>query len=79
MTRNRQPMRPRLQSIEDAQRMKELIANGYTVADASRHLGIGPGRGRQIARAFGIKALQGAVSEARSEAAIKGNAVRWGT
>ena len=58
--------------------MQRLISLGYTVMDAGRELGLNRTQAQDTARKFGLRALHGAICEAKSEAGIRGNQVRWG-
>lgn len=55
-----------------------FVEQGYTVREAGRMLGLTKHQTEHIAQARGIKSLHGALSEAKSDAAIKGNQIRWG-
>jgi hypothetical protein len=61
-----------------AERIKPLLEQGYTVMDAGRQLGLSRTQVQDVARRYNLRALQGAVSEAKAEAGAKGNQVRWG-
>ena len=58
--------------------MRDLINEGYTVLDAGRALGLTRNQAEHLAQTRGIKCFQGALSEAKSDAGIKGNQKRWG-
>ena len=58
--------------------MRLLMDQGYTVLDAGRALGLTKHQAEHLAQTRGIKCLQGALSEAKSDAGIKGNQKRWG-
>lgn len=59
--------------------MRRLINEGYTVSEAGRMLGLTKHQWEHLAQTRGIKCLHGALSEAKSDAAIKGNQSRWGS
>jgi len=61
-----------------AEQIKPLLEQGYTVMDAGRHLGLSRTQVQDVARRFKLRALHGAISEAKAEAGAKGNKVRWG-
>lgn len=58
--------------------LRALVDQGYTVLDAGRLLGLTTHQSEYIAQKCKIQALHGALSEAKSDAAIKGNQIRWG-
>lgn len=60
------------------EKMKQFIEQGYTVRDAGRMMGLTKHQWEHLAKTRGIKCLQGALSEAKSDAGIKGNQSRWG-
>lgn len=57
----------------------DLVNQGYTVREAGRKLGLTKHQTEHLAQTRGIQSLHGALSEAKSEAAIKGNQIRWGS
>jgi hypothetical protein len=59
--------------------MNRLINNGFTVREAGRMMGLTKHQWEHLAKTRGIKCLHGALSEAKSDAAIKGNKIRWGS
>ena len=59
--------------------MRRLVENGYTVREAGRMLGLTKHQTEHLAQTRGIQSLHGALSEAKSDAAIKGNQIRWGS
>jgi len=61
-----------------AEKIRPLLEQGYTVMDAGRQLGLSRTQVQDVARRYKLRALQGAVSEAKSEAGVRGNQVRWG-
>jgi hypothetical protein len=63
---------------ERAEVMRGWVERGYTVREAGREMGLTRHQSEHLAKVRGIRCLQGALSEAKSEAAIKGNRVRWG-
>jgi hypothetical protein len=52
-----------------AERIKPLLERGYTVMDAGRELGLSRTQVQDVARRFKLRALQGAISEAKADAA----------
>lgn len=76
MTASRQPSTPMMRAR--VAEMQRLIALGYTVLAAGRELSLNRRQSQDTARKFGLRALHGAISEAKSEAGIRGNQVRWG-
>lgn len=65
-------------SHDRAEAMRPLLLAGYTVRDAGRSLGLTRNQVQHIARRYNLRAYQGAVSEAKSDAGIRGNLARWG-
>lgn len=61
-----------------AAKMQPLLDQGYTVMDAGRQLGLNRTQTQDVARRFKLRALHGAIAEAKADAAAKGNQVRWG-
>lgn len=61
-----------------AKKITELVNQGYTVREAGRMLDLTKHQTEHLAQTRGIQSLNGALSEAKSEAAIKGNKIRWG-
>jgi hypothetical protein len=61
-----------------AEKIKPLLEQGYTVMDAGRQLGLSRTQVQDVARRYKLRALQGAIAEAKAEAGAKGNQVRWG-
>ena len=59
--------------------MRDLLGQGYTVREAGRALGLTQWQAEDTAAKYGLRAFQGAVSEAKHLAAIRGAEVRWGT
>ena len=59
--------------------MRRLVNEGYTVREAGRMLGLTKHQTEHIAQTRGIQSLHGALSEAKSDAGIKGNQTRWGS
>ena len=57
----------------------DLVNQGYTVREAGRKLGLTKHQTEHIAQTRGIQSLHGALSEAKSDAGIKGNQIRWGS
>lgn len=57
----------------------DLVNQGYTVREAGRKLGLTKHQTEHLAQTRGIQSLHGALSEAKSDAAIKGNQIRWGS
>lgn len=64
--------------IDRERQMRDLVDQGFTVRDAGRMLGLTKHQTEHLAQTRGIVSLHGALSEAKSEAGIKGNQVRWG-
>jgi hypothetical protein len=58
--------------------VRDLINEGYTVLEAGRALGLTRHQAEHLAQTRGIKCLQGALNEAKSDAGVKGNQTRWG-
>lgn len=61
-----------------AAKMQPLLDQGHTVMDAGRQLGLNRTQTQDVARRFKLRALHGAIAEAKADAAAKGNQVRWG-
>lgn len=57
----------------------DLVNQGFTVREAGRKLGLTKHQTEHLAQTRGIQSLHGALSEAKSDAAIKGNQIRWGS
>lgn len=57
--------------------MRHFMEQGYTVREAGRIMGLTKHQWEHLAKTRGIKCLHGALSEAKSDAAIKGNQIRW--
>lgn len=65
------------QMVQREVELRRLINEGYTVLDAGRLMGLTRHQVEHLAQTRGIKCLHGALSEAKSDAGIKGNQVRW--
>jgi hypothetical protein len=58
--------------------LRGLIAQGYTVQEAGREIGLTRAAVQDTARRFGLRALPGPINEAKHLAGVRGNEVRWG-
>lgn len=56
--------------------LRGLIAQGYTVQEAGREIGLTRSKSQDTARRFGLRALPGPISEAKHLAGVRGNEVR---
>lgn len=66
------------QMVQRETELRCWIDKGYTVLEAGRLMGLTRNQVEHLAQTRKIKCLHGALSEAKSDAAIKGNQVRWG-
>jgi hypothetical protein len=58
--------------------LRGMIAQGYTVQEAGREIGLTRSQSQDTARRFGLRALPGPVNESKHLAGACGNEVRWG-
>jgi hypothetical protein len=58
--------------------LRAMIAQGYTVQEAGREIGLTRSQSQDTARRFGLRALPGPINEAKHLAGVRGNEVRWG-
>lgn len=65
-------MQARVASLQD------LLAQGYTVLEAGREIGLTRSQSQDTARRFDLHARPGPINEAKYLAGVRGNEVRWG-